>query len=221
MDHNRRIMKALSSSVRYLVTAGVWAAAAAVAVFWGLRLFVPAAPVPPQALAVAPEQSLRGDPARLFGAQAPVAGPAGAAEPALASRFRLLGVVAPAVEQAGVGVALLSIDGKPARAYRVGAVLDGSLVLQSVQKRSVRIGTAGSDSGTLLELPPPPAPATGNLAGMPRNAALAQAIPLTIPTSGPLLLPPTGAGRPPPTPMPGATPVAVPAQQRIPASAAR
>ncbi|MEY4752416.1 MAG: hypothetical protein RJA44_91, partial [Pseudomonadota bacterium] len=198
MDDNRHIMKGLSSSVRYLVTAGVWAAAAAMAVFWGLRLFVPAAPVPPQALAVAAEQSLRGDPARLFGAAAPVSGAVTATEPALASRFRLLGVVAPAVEQPGVGVALLSIDGKPARAYRVGATLDGQLVLQSVQKRSVRIGAADSDSGTQLDLPPPPAPATGNLAGMPRNAALAQAqvIPLTIPTSGPLIMPPTGAGPP-------------------------
>ena len=43
--------------------------------------------------------------------------------------YVLVGVVA---DPAHSGAALISVDGKPAKPYRVGAVVDGSLVLQSV-----------------------------------------------------------------------------------------
>ncbi|MFG5411457.1 hypothetical protein ABXN37_29195 [Piscinibacter sakaiensis] len=50
----------------------VWALAAALAVFWGLRLFVPAQPVPSQARLAEAGGALAGDLTRLLGA-APVA----------------------------------------------------------------------------------------------------------------------------------------------------
>jgi len=141
----------------------VWLALAASAVFWGLRLGTRSAPMPPQARTVAVDQAARGDVLRLL------AGPAATsatvvAEPQIASRFRLIGVMAAANERsASAGLALLSIDGKPARAIRVGAVVDGDWVLQSVSARRVEIGPAGGPAVAGLDLAPLPAAATGQL----------------------------------------------------------
>ena len=78
---------------------------------------------------------------------------AAAAEPELASRFKLLGVVADTVR--GGGAALIAVDGKPARPVRVGAALDGDLVLQSLQPRRALIGPQGSSQASLtLDMPP-------------------------------------------------------------------
>ncbi|MEX8519544.1 MAG: type II secretion system protein N [Leptothrix sp. (in: b-proteobacteria)] len=181
------------SSVRYLVTAGVWAICAAAAVFWGLRLFVSASPVPAQALAVATDQALRGDPSRLFGSVAASAGPAAA--PALASRFRLIGVVAAAASDSAFGLALIAIDGKPPRAYHVGASLEDNLVLQSVQRRAVQIGPAGGASVLALELPALPMPATGTLPSGGTDAAV------SVPATRVSAMPPSSTA---PLPDPGA-----------------
>jgi general secretion pathway protein C len=168
------------SVLRKLATALVWAGCAASAVAWGLRLSGSALAVPANAQLLAPDQSLRGDPLRLFSLP-PAA--ATAAAPAQASRFRLVGVVAPLaplatsapvapkVGQAAtnrgtrrdVGVALLSLDGKPARAYRVGAAVDGAWVLQGVSQRGAQLGPAGAPAALQLELAALPPAATGNL----------------------------------------------------------
>jgi general secretion pathway protein C len=55
------------------------------------------------------------------------------------SRYALLGVVAVGAVQ---GAALIGLDGQPPRPYRVGAVLDGGLVLQSVSRNGARLGPA-------------------------------------------------------------------------------
>jgi general secretion pathway protein C len=55
------------------------------------------------------------------------------------------------------------MDGKPARAYRVGADLDGGWVLQAVGQRSASLGPAGAAPAVQLELPALPTPATGTL----------------------------------------------------------
>jgi general secretion pathway protein C len=69
----------------------------------------------------------------------------------LSSRFTLLGVVA---ESDGGGAALISVDGKPPKPYRVGAALDEGLVLQSVQARRAAIGASmQSPPAVTLELP--------------------------------------------------------------------
>ena len=77
----------------------VWALVAATVVFWGLRLLVRPQPAPSYAVAVGDAGALRGDLTRLLGATpaAPGAGPAAA--PELASRFKLLGVMASFLEK--------------------------------------------------------------------------------------------------------------------------
>jgi general secretion pathway protein C len=82
---------------------------------------------------------------------------------ALASRMKLLGVVAPRQENDRAGVALISIDGKPPKAIRVGGVIEGDTVLQSLTQRGASIGPAGGPATATLDLPLLPPPATGSL----------------------------------------------------------
>ena len=148
----------------------IWALVAATAVFWGLRLFVTAPAAPLSAVAVGDAAAVRVDLSRLLGA-APPAPVAAVAE--AGSRFRLLGIVAPPAARPGAlpgtvqgatqGVALIAVDGKLARAYRVGAALDGELVLQSVSLRSAAIGPARGAPTLMLEMPALPVAATGTL----------------------------------------------------------
>lgn len=129
-------------------TFALWGLVAASAVYWGLKLSSAGAsgPIAPPATSAA-----AADPAavaRLLGAA-----PAAAAAPvaSLSSRFALLGIVA---EADGGGAALISVDGKPPKPYRVGAQLDEGLVLQSVQPRRAAMGAAMSGPPSLtLELP--------------------------------------------------------------------
>lgn len=144
----------------------VWTLAAAAAVFWGLRLFVPAAPLPERTQLASLSPPVTGDLTRLLGA-APVA-VAEAAVPPLeaATRFRLTGVVATRTDRdpqgpAAAGLALISVDGRPPRAYRVGDALDNDFRLASVGLRSARVGATGGTGSFLLELPPPTPAATG------------------------------------------------------------
>jgi general secretion pathway protein C len=122
--------------------------------------------VPPYAVAVSKSIVVRGDLTRLFGAPPRVAVAAGAT-PEAPARYKLLGVMAPrskaAQAEEGRGVALIAVDGKPPRAYAIGARLDGDLVLQSVGLRTAAIGTAQGGRSVLLELPPLPAPNSGVL----------------------------------------------------------
>ncbi|MFY9510635.1 MAG: hypothetical protein WAQ05_06650, partial [Rubrivivax sp.] len=117
---------------------GLWAAVAASAAAWGLKLFVPGKPVPPHAGVAALSASPRGDLTRLFGADAVAAAPEAPPE---SSRFQLLGVVAPKGNfPSRDGVALIAIDGKPPKAFRVGAVVEDKLVLKSVAQRAAALG---------------------------------------------------------------------------------
>lgn len=153
----------------------IWAVVAATAVFWGLRLLVRAPAAPVYAVAVGDAAAVRGDLTRLLGT-APVAPPTLQAAPEAASRFRLLGIVAPKQAAAGGavsahGVALIAVDGKMPKAYTVGAPLDGNLVLQSVSLRTASIG-AGQGAPTItLELPRQLAAATGSLPAAPIGGA--------------------------------------------------
>ena len=146
-------------------TFGVWALVVASAFFWGLRVFVQAPAAPRDTLVAQPGGDVRGDLTRLFGAEAPPPLPeeqAPAPEPD--PRFTLVGVVSPrSAAAAREGVALIAIDGNPAKAYRVGMVVDGNTVLQSVQARGAQLGPRGGPSLVALELPPLPPPATGTL----------------------------------------------------------
>ena len=142
----------------------IWAAVAASAVFWALRLSAASPVAPAYTVAVAPAAAPRGDLTRVLGA-APVRPLAGAAVPvanALSSRFKLLGVAAPRQGGDRVGLALIAVDGKPARSFAVGAAVDGDLMLQSVHARGARLGARNAAAQVTLELPPLPPPATGS-----------------------------------------------------------
>ena len=137
-----------------IATFALWALAAASAVFWGLKLAAPqggtaTAPLavrsapPPDPLAIA---KLLGTSPAATAAAAPVA--------SLASRFNLVGVVA---DKSKTGAALIAVDGKQARPFRVGAAVDEGLVLQSVQGRKAVLGATREGAPVLtLELPPLP-----------------------------------------------------------------
>lgn len=110
----------------------------------------PATPVP-----VAISAPLQVDPqavAKALGAQAAVSVAAPTAAPA---RYVLMGVVAPAGEMGGSGVALIATEGQRPNPYRVGAVLDGRWQVQSVERRAVVLKpVAGNAAGvTTLALP--------------------------------------------------------------------
>jgi general secretion pathway protein C len=67
------------------------------------------------------------------------------------SRYVLVGVVA---DQSKGGAALIAVDGKPAKAFRVGATVDGSLVLAAVAGRRATLAPDRQSPPTLtLELP--------------------------------------------------------------------
>jgi general secretion pathway protein C len=127
------------------------ALAAASASFWALKIYS----IHPANAAITTAQSAVASldsaaVARALGGGAVVAPIAPAAS--LASRFTLAGIVA---DQNSAGVALLSVDGNPAKPFRVGALVNESLVLQSVLGRKATLGSAvGAPPVLALELPP-------------------------------------------------------------------
>lgn len=174
-----------------------WAAAAASAVFWGYRVFVKPLPVPPQATVAAPAvPAAGGDLTRLFGAPAPVEVAEDAAVPADA-RFKLVGVVAPGVGQRA-GLALISVDGKAARAVGVGGIVDGDLAVVSVSHRRVELGPRSGGAAMALELPVLPEASRGSLPGATMSGATA-----VPPMPAPTMVPPGGFPIRPPTVTPG------------------
>jgi len=89
------------------------------------------------------------DVARFLGAVAAPMGNAVAVD--AASRIRLTGIIA---SPRGQGIALLSIDGKPPKPYRVGSTLEEGLVLQSVEARRVALSSDAKGPVRMrLELP--------------------------------------------------------------------
>lgn len=141
----------------------MWALAAASAAYWGLRLFAAPAPVPAHARVADATPPPRGDLSRLLGVDAPPPS-AAAAEPPPDARFQLIGVLSPrAAAAAREGVALIAVDGKPPRAFRVGHVVDGTQVLKSVNARGVTLGPRDGEARVSLSLAPLAAAATGSL----------------------------------------------------------
>ena len=129
----------------------LWALAAASAGFWGLKVSGGGAQgtaAPVAARIAAPDPSAI---ALLLGANP--AAPAAAAAPVatIASRFALVGVAA---QHSGGGAALIAVDGKPPRPYRVGSTIEEGLVLQAVRGREALLGAnVRGPALVTLELP--------------------------------------------------------------------
>lgn len=190
-----------------LATTGLWALAAGAAVFWVLRLASPADAVAAAATMPRPSVSADSDAvARLLGVlpasrTAPVA-------PEAASRFALSGVVADPSKQ---GAALISIDGKPPRPFRVGSPVGDNYVLQSVGLRSATIGMQLDGPAAFTLQLPVRAPISVSSPGLP--AVPAGLPPATMPA---VVAPPPLQQQPPPGGMPqqpaAMTPPQAPAQ---------
>lgn len=165
----------------------IWGLVAAAAVGWSLRLFVPPRAAPLHTAAVDAGPPARADLTRLFGVDAP---PPEVTEqaPRLDSRFRLVGVAAPRPNGAGGGLALIAVDGKPPRPFRVGALVEGDMVLHAVQARGATLGPRGGAVTVTLEIPALPPPATGTMPPADLRGGGAQ--PMVVPTGGATLAAP-------------------------------
>ncbi|PVE07626.1 type II secretion system protein N [Limnohabitans sp. Rim28] len=127
------------------MTALIWCLAAAGLVFWVLKFPLDSAPLHSLAASVPKDGSgsmAEADvkTARAWGVQS--------AQPevsvALSSRFQLLGVIASA---SGQGSALISVDGQPPKAFRVGQTLTEGLTLISLSAKQANVGPTGSGVG--------------------------------------------------------------------------
>jgi general secretion pathway protein C len=152
------------------VTFLLWLAAGASVVHWGLKLA--ARPVAATAPTVARGPAAV-DPVAVTRLLGSGPAPAAPAAPSLASRFALVGVVAGPGAQPGA--ALIVVDGKPAKPYRVGAAIEEGIVLQSVEARRAVLAAAPDAPPLLaLDLPPRSAAASQSPAmagGMPPGIA--------------------------------------------------
>jgi general secretion pathway protein C len=146
----------------------VWALVAGSVMFWGLRLMVNSPTMSAHAVSVGDSSAAVGDVARLLGTTPKEVAAVAAAAPVseLSTRFKLTGVISPKARSqsnSGQGVALISVDGKPPRAFGVGSRIDGDLRLQAVSLRTASIGTGSGNAPVVLEMPPMAPPNTGSL----------------------------------------------------------
>ena len=89
--------------------------------------------------------------ARLLGAAPAAPGVAAPVAPT-ASRFTLIGVLSG--RSSGGGAALIAVDGKPAKPFRVGAAVDEGLVLQALGPRQAQLGASmGGPATVTLDMP--------------------------------------------------------------------
>ena len=129
------------------MTLVVWALVTGSVGYWGFKLSRGAAmtaPAPAAAPSI-PIDSLAV--ARILGATPVQAIP----QASFASRFSLQGVIAGVP---GGGAALISVDGKQARPFRVGSAIEEDVVLQSATARQVTLtATLGGPVLATLEMP--------------------------------------------------------------------
>ena len=123
-----------------------WALATASLAAWTGEILAGVSPVPP--VATMPATAVAGTTrmVRLFGEPAPLQRPASLKRES--DRFRLLGVIDP-------GFALVSVDGGPARAWRIGSTIDGNTTLLTVIRRAADFGPRGGPATFSLQLPEP------------------------------------------------------------------
>ncbi|MBQ0960061.1 hypothetical protein KAK06_13995 [Ideonella sp. 4Y11] len=139
-----------------MLSLAVWALVALAATFWGLKLGAGGPALP--AHAQAPVRGLPGggDLHRLLGSSAVAAADEEEDEVSGDDSMQLLGVVAPrGAEHSPQGVALISVGGQPAKAFRTGAAVTEDLVLLAVGRRTASLGPRGGPADTELRLPEP------------------------------------------------------------------
>ena len=185
-----------------ILTLLAWALAAWSVTYWVLQFQgaapTAAAPAPPPAQALAAEPA---DVAKVFGPAIETKAPEPVAVAVVAvvdpsTRFSLSGVVA---SRAPGGVALLSVEGRPARPYRVGAIIDDAYTLKSVTSRSAVLVEKSSGTTFTVALA-----ASGS--AMPGSGPAVQGAPGT-PATSPAFGNAPAAGASPAIPTPRAGPI--------------
>lgn len=133
-----------------MLTFALAAGVAASVVYWVLRW---PQPVVARPAATAAAQAAAPDAQVLTRLLGQAAAPAAAA-PSPGGRYSLTGVLAGPGPR---GAALISIDGKPAKPFRVGALVADNLYLQSVLGRRavLAVGAADAPPSLTLEMKPP------------------------------------------------------------------
>lgn len=159
-----------------LLTLAVWALAAGSATLWGMQhLQIASSPASAATVAPAVAQAAPADVQRVLGRNAVAAAPAAVAPPPPpdpSTRFTLLGVVA---SRGNTGVALLSVDGKVARPYRVGSEVEDGLKLVKVAAREATFESSKGGPSFTLELPRGGQPSTPTRPGPAPAASAARA----------------------------------------------
>ena len=156
-----------------------------VVALWVTRLLHgPSIAVPPTADSAATGGDSRSDAllasARLFGSRRPGV---------LSDNVRALGVIADA---AGGGSVIVSVDGQPAKVYRVGDTLDGRLV-SAIRPEEIELEAGGTRQVFRL---PPPRPSVGGVTVL----GTAQPMPFVQAQVGPTVYPDVPVSRVQPTP---------------------
>jgi general secretion pathway protein C len=176
--------------VARLASVLLFAALCAIVAGWALQLLAPRAPIAPGgAVAQAQAPSDLRLAGQLFGG-APASSSAAAAD--TPSNIQVTGVLAAGAR----GIALLAIDGKPAKAFQVGEPVAEGLKLVAVSGDTVELDR----SGTALKLPAPPRGSVAVLTSGPQRGAGAAApapglppVPASLGPLPPRPLPPAGA----------------------------
>jgi len=200
----------------------LFAALCAIVAAWALQLLAPRPPIAPAGAVAQVQPSLDlGAAGRLFGSTPQAAGASTVAAP---SNIQVAGVLAAGPR----GVALLAIDGKPARAFAVGDPVGDGMTVRSVSGEAVELDS----SGTPMRLAAPARPSLAVLTSGPNAAIgggapspalpgalppLAAPRPTVAPNEPPALLPPPApmsAGGPVPGLAPGAAPPSPPPPQQ-------
>ena len=137
--------------VLHTATFAMWVVAAAAVGYWALKVSASSAAKLPQSTSAAANLvSTASDPAllaRVLGRAAPPT----TAPVNTSSRFVLKGVVSGAL---GQEAALIAIDDKPAKAFRVGSAIEDGLILQSASKSKVTLsGTRDGPALVTLDMP--------------------------------------------------------------------
>jgi general secretion pathway protein C len=187
----------------------VWALLGATVVTWLLQFMSAPLPVPAHAIAVDTAASVRTDMTRLFGKPAAAASEAAPTQVA-DDRLKLIGLAASlSPTDSASSLALISLDGKPPKSYRIGSVIDGDRQVLAIRKGSVDIGPSGGPVAFSLTLPGLPPPATGT------PQSMGGPVPGVAPGQAPAMAP-GAVPQPPPAvemqPQPAAPPPPVEAQ---------
>ena len=149
MESIRSLLQPFAPAFSRLTSLLVWAVVAYSAVVFALQW---GGGVPVDAVVAGSEQKqVLPEVDALAVSKALGAAPVQSASASLASRFVLVGVMDGGPTQ---GVALISVDGKPAKPYRLGqTVTDGFVVLATGPKKAELGPQLGASSSLVLELP--------------------------------------------------------------------